>query len=61
VRIAEMQRGSRPMYAAIHQSVVLATICAASGLTSLVGTVFIRTQAFTAAEHLLLRAGPVSR
>ena len=49
--------GSRPVYAAIYQFVVLAMIFAASGLTSLVGTLLIRTHAFTPAEQLLLRPG----
>lgn len=51
--------GSRPVYAAIYQFVVLAMIFAASGLTSLVGTLLIRTRAFTSAEQLLLRPGTV--
>lgn len=49
--------GSRPIYAAIYQFVVLAMIFAASGLTSLVSTLLIRTHAFTAAQQLLLRPG----
>jgi putative ABC transport system permease protein len=49
--------GSRPIYAAIYQFVVLAMIFAASGLTPLVSTLLIRTHAFTAAEQLLLRPG----
>jgi len=52
--------GSRPIYAAIYQFVVLAMIFAASGLTALVSTLLIRSEAFTAAEQLLLRPGPVS-
>lgn len=47
--------GSRPVYAAIYQFVVLAMIFAASGLTSLVSTLLIRTHAFTPAEQLQLR------
>jgi putative ABC transport system permease protein len=47
--------GSRPVYAAIYQFVVLAMIFAASGLTSLVSTGLIRRQVFTPAEQLLLR------
>jgi UDP-glucose/iron transport system permease protein len=50
--------GSRPIYAAIYQFVVLAMIFAASGLTSLVSTLLIRSQVFTAAEQLRLRPGP---
>lgn len=49
--------GSRPIYAAIYQFVVLAMIFAASGLTSLVSTLLIRIHVFTAAEQLLLRPG----
>jgi UDP-glucose/iron transport system permease protein len=49
--------GSRPIYAAIYQFVVLAMIFAASGLTSLVSTLLIRTRVFTDAEQLLLRPG----
>ena len=49
--------GSRPIYAAVYQFVVLAMIFAASGLTSLVSTLLIRTHAFTDAEQLLLRPG----
>ena len=52
--------GFRPIYAAIYQFVVLAMIFAASGLTALVSTLLIRSEAFTAAEQLLLRPGPVS-
>lgn len=48
--------GARPVYAAIYQFVVLAMIFAASGLTSLISTLLIRTHAFTPAEQLLLRA-----
>jgi len=47
--------GARPVYAAIYQFVVLAMIFAASGLTSLVSTLLVRAQAFTAAEQLSLR------
>ena len=51
--------GSRPIYAAIYQFVVLAMIFAASGLTSLISTLLIRTQAFSPAEQLMLRPGAV--
>jgi putative ABC transport system permease protein len=47
--------GARPIYAAIYQFVVLAMIFAASGLTSLVSTTFIRGHAFSPAEQLILR------
>ena len=49
--------GARPGYAAIYQFVVLAMIFAASGLTSLVSTVLIRSRIFSPAEQLLLQAG----
>jgi putative ABC transport system permease protein len=52
--------GSRPIYAAVYQFVVLAMIFAASGLTSLISTLLIRTHAFTAADQLLLRPGTQS-
>lgn len=51
--------GSRPVYAAIYQFVVMAMIFASSGLTSLICTMLVRSHAFTKAEQLLLRAeGP---
>ncbi len=49
--------GARPVYAAIYQFVVLAMIFAASGLTSLISTLLIRTHAFTSADQLSLRPG----
>jgi putative ABC transport system permease protein len=49
--------GSRPVYAAIYQFVVLVMIFAASGLTSLVSTALIRTRIFSPAEQLLLQPG----
>lgn len=48
--------GSRPIYAAVYQFVVLAIIFAASGLTSLISSMLIRERIFTSAEQLLLRA-----
>jgi putative ABC transport system permease protein len=48
--------GSRPIYAAVYQFVVLAMIFAASGLTSLISSMLIRERIFTSAEQLLLRA-----
>lgn len=47
--------GSRPLYAAIYQFVVLSMIFAASGLTSLISTVLMRAQVFSANEQLVLR------
>jgi putative ABC transport system permease protein len=49
--------GARPIYAAIYQFVVLAMIFAASGLTSLMSTMLIRSHAFSPGEQLLLRPG----
>lgn len=49
--------GARPVYAAIYQLVVLAMIFAASGLTSLVSTLLIRTRVMSPAEQLILRPG----
>jgi putative ABC transport system permease protein len=51
--------GSRPVYAAIYQFVVLAMIFAASGLTSLFSTLLVRTHAFSPAEQLRLRSAPL--
>jgi putative ABC transport system permease protein len=52
--------GSRPIYAAIYQFVVMAMIFASSGLTSLVSTMLIRSHAFTSADQLLLRPGVIA-
>ena len=49
--------GARPVYAAVYQFVVLAMIFAASGLTSLVSALLIRSRILSPAEQLLLRAG----
>ena len=49
--------GARPVYAAIYQFVVIAMIFAASGLTSLVSTLLIRSRIFTSAEQLILQPG----
>jgi len=49
--------GSKPIYAAIYQFVVLAMIFAASGLTSLVSTVMVRGHLFSQADQLLLQPG----
>jgi putative ABC transport system permease protein len=47
--------GARPVYAAIYQFVVLAMIFAASGLTSLVSTLLMRSRVMSTAEQLVLR------
>jgi putative ABC transport system permease protein len=47
--------GARPLYASIYQFVVLAMIFAASGITSLVSMMLIRSWIFSAAEQLMLR------
>jgi putative ABC transport system permease protein len=49
--------GARPVYAAVYQFVVLAMIFAASGLTSLISTLLMRTRVMSAAEQLILRPG----
>ena len=49
--------GTRPVYAAIYQFVVLAMIFTASGLTSLVSTLLMRTRLMSPAEQLVLRPG----
>jgi putative ABC transport system permease protein len=49
--------GARPVYAAVYQFVVLAMIFAASGITSLVSTLMIRTRVMTPADQLILRPG----
>ena len=50
--------GSDPVYAAIHQVVVIAMIFASSGLTSVVSTLLVRSHAFSEAEQLVLRQSP---
>jgi putative ABC transport system permease protein len=47
--------GARPVYAAVYQFVVVAMIFAASGLTSLVSTLLMRSRAMSPAEQLVLR------
>jgi len=47
--------GANPVYASIYQFVTLAMILASSGMTSLVGTLLIRTRIFSEADQLLLR------
>jgi len=49
--------GARPLYAAVYQFVVLAMILAASGTTSLVSTVLVRSQVFSSAQQLVLQPG----
>jgi putative ABC transport system permease protein len=61
-----MVSGASPVYAAIYQFVVVAMILAASGITSLVATVLMRSRVFTSAAQLALRpaeaptSGPVA-
>jgi putative ABC transport system permease protein len=47
--------GAHPVYAAVYQFVTIAMILAASGLTSFVSTLLIRSRAFSPAEQLTLR------
>jgi putative ABC transport system permease protein len=49
--------GSSPVYAAIYQFVTIVMIFSASGLTSMLSTLLIRTRAFSPAEQLILRPG----
>ncbi len=53
--------GSDPIYAATYQFAVIAMIYAASGLTSVITTLLIRTRAFSPAEQLVLRPGGPAR
>jgi UDP-glucose/iron transport system permease protein len=46
-----MVSGASPIYAAIYQFVVVAMILAASGITSLVATVLMRSRVFTSARN----------
>ncbi|MDH2347469.1 ABC transporter permease [Bradyrhizobium sp. SSUT77] len=47
--------GTSPVYAGIYQFIVVAMILAASGITSLVATVLMRSRAFSPAAQLSLR------
>ena len=47
--------GERPLDASVYQFVVLAMILAASGLTALIGTVWMSRRVFSTAAQLLLR------
>lgn len=49
--------GSKPVYAAIYQFVLLAMMFASNGLTSLVSTLLVRSHALSPAEQLTLRPG----
>jgi putative ABC transport system permease protein len=49
--------GARPVYAAVYQFVLLVMIFAASGLTSLLSTLLIRSRVMSPAEQLMLRPG----
>ncbi len=50
-----MLSGASPLYSAIYQFVVLSMIFSASGLTSLVSTILMRSRVFSANEQLILR------
>jgi putative ABC transport system permease protein len=47
--------GADPVYASIYQFAVIAMIFAASGLTSILSTLLIRSRAFSPAQQLILR------
>ena len=49
--------GTDPVYAAIYQFAVIAMIFAASGLTSILSTLLIRSRAFSPAQQLIVRPG----
>ncbi|MGH9450539.1 MAG: ABC transporter permease [Terriglobia bacterium] len=49
--------GANPIYAALYQFVIIAMIFSASGLTSMVGSLLVRSRAFSSAEQLTLRPG----
>ena len=49
--------GTDPVYAAIYQFAVIAMIFAASGLTSILSTLLIRSRAFSPAQQLVVRPG----
>lgn len=55
-----MVSGASPIYAAIYQFVVVAMILAASGITSLVVTILMRSRVFTAGAQLALRPADAS-
>jgi putative ABC transport system permease protein len=49
--------GASPVYAGIYQFIIVAMILAASGITGLAVTLFLRRRAFSPAEQLALRSG----
>jgi putative ABC transport system permease protein len=49
-----MASGANPVYAGIYQFVVVAMILAASAITALFITLFVRSQAFSPAAQLIL-------
>src|SRR5215475_4343136 len=50
-----MVSGASPVYAGIYQFIIVAMILAASGITSLVATVLMRSRVFSAGAQLALR------
>jgi putative ABC transport system permease protein len=55
-----MVSGASPVYAGIYQFVVVAMILAASGVTGLVITIFLRSRLFSKSEQFLLRPNRLS-
>jgi putative ABC transport system permease protein len=55
-----MVSGANPVYAGIYQFVIVAMILAASGITSLVATLLMRTHVFSPAAQLALRPASAS-
>jgi putative ABC transport system permease protein len=49
--------GASPVYAGIYQFIIVAMILAASGITGLAMTLFMRMRAFSPAEQFTLRSG----
>jgi putative ABC transport system permease protein len=52
--------GANPIYAAVYQFVTISMIFSSSGLTALICSLLIRGRAFSAAEQLTLRPGPLA-
>ena len=49
--------GASPLYAGIYQFIVVAMILAASGITGMVATLFVRKRAFSPTQQLVLPLG----
>jgi putative ABC transport system permease protein len=49
--------GASPLYAGIYQFIVVAMLLAASGITGMVATLFVRKRAFSPTQQLVLPLG----